>query len=271
MKTLKLAVLFTIFCASLYLFGCKGDNGVTGPTGPTGPPGPSYSGKMTGLVTLTDSNGAQPTNKSGVTVAIENSTKSAVTDSTGKWSIDSVSTGVYTIDISKNTYGMSKIENYQFVGVGTTYLGNTLLSETPNFTVSVLTYVSGNGYVDVSGTLTLGTPQTTGRNILLFIGNSNSVSSSTSTYLGVVSAFANGVAVSFTQRITTATFTNLGIGTGSPAFIIAYTASATAGSCSRYLDQATGRFVYTSLSTSASNVLQVVTPEKPSGISGNQQ
>ena len=80
--------------------GCKGD---TGSMGPTGPGGPNLTGKITGVVVLTDTNGVQPTKRSGISVQIEGTNKSTLTDSTGKWVLDTMTTGTYAIDISKNT------------------------------------------------------------------------------------------------------------------------------------------------------------------------
>lgn len=268
MKTIKLAAFLSVFCISLVLLGCKGD---VGPSGPTGPSGPSLTGNISGLVTLTDSNGVQPVNRSGVTVSIEGTSFSAVTDSTGRWQINSVTTGNYTIDISKNTYGMSKIQNYQFVGGGTSYVGNTNLSEVPNFSVSNLAYtVSTGGKIIVTGTLSYTSSQTNGRNILIFVGNSASVSSSPALNLGVVAAYDSSMGTSFSVNITDETFSNLGLGQGSPAFLIAYASSAPPANCSRYVDQTTGRFNYTSLSSATSNVLQVITPDVPFIKSGSR-
>ncbi len=270
MKKITLFTILLLVVLCVVEIGCKGDAGTTGPTGPTGPGGPSLMGNTSGLVSLIDTNGALPTNKSGITVSVEGTSKTAVTDSTGHWIIDSLTTGVYTIDISKATYGSTKIQNFQFIGGGTTYLGDLSLSEVPNFQVSNLTYTTGTNYIDVSGTLTLGSPQATGRNILLFVGNTSNVSSTPANYLGVFNGFATGTSTTFTQRLTTANLTSLGIGTGSPAFIMAYSSSAVLASSSRYVDQTTGKFIYTSLGN-PSGVLQVVSPEnKPIGNKGNR-
>ena len=67
MKALKISAFLFLFFTSLIEFGCKGDAGTTGPVGPSGP---SYRGKITGSIILIDTNGIQPSNKSGVTVSI---------------------------------------------------------------------------------------------------------------------------------------------------------------------------------------------------------
>jgi len=257
MKELKIVYYLLFFTISTIILGCKGD------TGPIGPGGPSLSGTITGLVNLIDTNGVQPANRSGISVSIDGTTKSAVTDSTGKWTINALTTGIYAITISKANYGMTKHINLQFVGGGTTYIGEDVLSATPNFSVSNLSYTPGNQFVDVKGNLSYSSTQTIGRNVILFIGNSSNVSSDPATYLGVVNGFANDTATTFTQRITTATFNQLGIATGSATYIIAYSSSAPAANSSRYTDIITGRFIYTSLGSSPSAVLPIVTPMMP--------
>lgn len=256
---MKLSNLFSIILLTsiaIFFSACKGDTGLVGSSGP------ALTGNISGLVNLTDTNGVLPANKSGVLVSITGTSSTAITDSTGHWQIDNIMTGIYTIEISKATYGLTKIQNYQFIGGGTTYIANTSLSQVPNFQVSNLSFTTGNGFVDVSGSITITSAQTTGRNIFLFIGNSSNVSSNPSNYLGVVNAFANGTATAFTQRINTSTFTGLGIGTGTTAYIVAYSSSASLASSSRYIDQTTGRFTYTSLGN-VSGLLQIVSPDKP--------
>ncbi len=257
MNNLKASYLLLFILISTILFGCKGS---TGPVGPTGPGGPSLTGKLSGLVTLIDTNGIQPTNRSGVSVTIDGLSKSAMTDSTGKWVIDTLSTGIYAINISKTNYGMTKRINVQFTGGGTVFLGTDILSAVPNFSVSNLSYTPGNQYVDIKGNISFSSPQSIGRNIILFIGNSSNVSSSPANYLEIVNGFANDTALTFTQRITTANFNQIVIATGSTAYIIAYSSSAPAANSSRYTDVITGKFIYTSLGTTPSAVLPIVTP-----------
>lgn len=257
MKNLKIAFLLSVISISFINFGCKGE---TGPVGPAGPNGNSLTGKITGIVTLIDTNGIQPANRSGVAVSISGTSKTAITDSTGKWGIDTLPGGTYIITISKANYGMTKRINFQFTGGGTVFIGTDILSAVPNFSVSNLTYTPGNQFVDVKGNISFRSPQTIGRNIILFIGNSSSVSSDPATYLEVVNGFANDTAATFTQRITTANFNQIGIATGSSAYIIAYSSSAPAANSSRYTDVNTGKFIYTSLGTTPSAVLQIVTP-----------
>jgi hypothetical protein len=157
MKKIKNLLILTIFVVSIIEFGCKGD---VGPAGPTGPPGPSMMGNIIGLVILIDTNGVQPTNRRGITVTVPGTNKTATTDSTGHWALDSMTTGTYEIDISKNTYGNTKHINQQLVGGGTIYIGSDFLSETPSFTVSNLAYTPHNGFIALTGSLSWPTAQT---------------------------------------------------------------------------------------------------------------
>ena len=130
-------------------------------------------------------------------------------------------------------------------------MGTDFLSEMPNFTVSNITATNGssagNNYVDIKGNVSYNSPQSVGRNILIFIGTDASVSNDPAHYLGVENAFATDTAASFTLRINASVFSSLGIPEGSGAYIAVYPSSATAGNSSRYTDVVTGRFFYTSL------------------------
>jgi len=108
MKSNNRLIYSVIIIFSALIFGCKGDTGLTGPTGPKGPGGPSLLGNISGNVIMIDTDGVQPVNKSGILVQIEGTSKTAYTDSTGKWMIDSVYTEIYTIDFSKAGFGMGK-------------------------------------------------------------------------------------------------------------------------------------------------------------------
>ena len=184
-----------------------------------------------------------------------------MTDSTGKWTLSNIQTGTYEIDISKNTYGSTKRINQQFVGGGTVYIGNDYLSEVPNFTVvSITGTLLTSGKLRVQGVLSYTSQQSFGRNVLLFIGTTSSVSSNPATYLGVVNAYAFYDSTTFTVDIPNTTFNGFGIPSNSTAYIIAYPSSATAAGSSRYTDLATGRFFYTSLG-SPSPYIVIVTPQ----------
>ena len=257
MNNLKIIFSMLMITFAIINFGCKGD------TGPAGPVGPTLSGTLTGLVVLTDTNGVQPTNRSGISVSIDGTSLSTTTDSTGKWTFNSLSTGTYAITISKNNYGMTKRINFQFVGGGTTYVGQDFLSAVPSFNISNLSYTAGNQFIDVKGNVNFTSAQTIGRNIFVFVGNSNLVSSSPGTYLGVFNAFANDTATTFTQRLTTANLNDLGIPTGSTAYINVYSSSATLANSSRYADVVTGKFIYTSLGSTPSGPFSIVAPMKP--------
>lgn len=255
MNKIKIILILSIFIASIIEIGCKGD------TGPQGPAGPLTAGTITGLVNLIDTNGMQPTNKGGITVSIGGTSTSVMTDSTGHWTLSNLNTGIYEIDISKNTYGSTKHLNQQLVGGGTLYIGSDFLSEAPNFNVALTTDSNGNGFVKVKGTLSWTTSQMSVRNIILFIGNQSNVSSNPANYLGINNFTVSDTATVFSVNITSATFNGFGIATGSTCYITAYSASAIPSECSRYPDQATGRFFYTSLGNQ-SNVLTITTPSR---------
>jgi len=262
MENLKSFAIFLAVTVLTLVIGC---NGTTGPAGPTGPSGPSFTGNTSGLITITDTDGTQLTNRSGVKVWAEGQNDTVFTSASGQWQINGLTTGTYTIDYVLSGFGSSKTQNFQFVGGSTTYLGNIFMSQNPNFTVSLNTTPgSGNGYVNIMGSVSGFAPsgQTNGRNILMFVGTSSSVSSQPSQNLGVLDAYCWYDSTTFTDKVLNSTFNGFGIGYGSTVYIIAYAASAPLANCTRYVDVTTGRFFYTSLGA-ASNVITLTTPDGP--------
>ena len=93
--------------------------------------------------------GSQPIDRSGVTVSIQGTSISTITDSLGQWTINGVPTGSYTITETKQGYGMTEQQGFQFVG-GSAYdlgtgsefgyessVGSIPLVQPPNFGVAI--------------------------------------------------------------------------------------------------------------------------------------
>jgi hypothetical protein len=85
--------------------------------------------------------------------------------------------------------------------------------------------------------------------VAIFVGNTSSVSSSPSTYLDYVSVNTKATGATFSVSIPKTTFNNLGIATGSTAYIAAYGAAVNFTSASEYEDMSTGRLVFNALSS----------------------
>src|SRR5947207_12035210 len=100
------------------LSSCKKETGAQGPVGPVGPAGPYLKGTLIGYVNLFDVYGNLQDNAGGVQVSMEGLARTAVTDSTGRFELDSVVTGTYNLDFSISGYGSQKIISLEFTGGG---------------------------------------------------------------------------------------------------------------------------------------------------------
>ena len=238
-----------ILTFSLLLISCKGADG------PVGASGPKLKGDITGLVLLLNEDGSQPSNKSGVSITIEGTSYTATTDASGSYTIAGVETGIYSITYSKTGYGLTKNLKYQFSGGGQAFVGTTTLCQPATFSVSNLSNPSGSTIA-----ITLSPAVTAIKSVILFIGNNNSVSSNPQNYLTAIvfvsSTFTNGV---LSTSLSQSTYRSAGLVSGNTAYIIAYGIN-DGSRFSGYTDFSTGRFVYTSVGATPSNVLSITVP-----------
>jgi hypothetical protein len=246
--------------ALLFAAGCSSNS--------TGSSGPSLSGSMTGFVALHQSDGVQEPSSDGVTVSVQGTSLSTTTDSTGKWTIDGITTGGYTVLYSKTGYGTMEQQNVQFSG-GTDFLGTTLMSQPPTFSVGINPLSSA---ADTIGALEVffseggNLPSGYGGIVLIAAGANSNVSASDPTkYLySLVASYYGSNSPSYLYKSDLYT---AGFKSGSTAYIVAYplceyNASGTGDLgeyYSSYLDDATGRTVCTSLGT-PSNVIALTVP-----------
>ena len=107
-----------IISGTLLLNSCS----KTGDTGPQGPAGPAYTGSITGHIDLDNEYGdLQPTAAcKSVRVILYNASNKVVdsvnADSTGKYIINNVVTGVYTMAFRDTGYGQELHEDFQLLG-----------------------------------------------------------------------------------------------------------------------------------------------------------
>ena len=238
-----------ILVISLISLSCKG------PEGPVGPAGPKLKGDLKGIVILINENGSQPSDKSGVLVSIEGTSLTATTDITGSFTFSGIETGTYTIVCSKSGYGISKSLKYQFTGDGQAFIGTMYLCQRATFSVSNLSNPSGSTIA-----ITLSQTVTATKSVILFIGANNSVSSDPQNYITTVvivsSTFTNGaLSTSLSQSF----YRSAGLVTGNTGYIVAYGIN-DGSRFSGYTDLSTGRFIYTSISSTPSNVLSITVP-----------
>jgi len=246
MKTNQI-VYGLILCSSALFFSCKGTQGDPGPTGPTGA---SLSGSINGIVTLTTSTGTQPTNMSGVTVKT-NKGDSAVTSASGSWILNEV-TGIYTLTFTKAGYGTTTVYGYNFAGGGNSYLNTVALNQAPVYTASVvLDTIGGNSTLtkDLHMNVNLTISGTAGQvqDMEYFIYYSTSSSVSASNYMGMINAGVPASQTAYKGSITGANFLAAGILPGQVVYVIVYPSSTTPTLASKYVDEATGKTIYTGL------------------------
>jgi hypothetical protein len=238
-----LSVFFlSVLVLSPFLAGCGEEEPMTGPL--------LLSGNFTGFVTLIDSNGSRLKDLSGVKVSIDGTSFSAMTDSLGKWNINEISTGIYTINYSKPSYGIYKAMNQGFVGGGTLFLNPVTLAQPPVFTVTIdsektLTdsnsiYIAGNA----TGVQGMGFSR-----VLIAIGASPDVSANdASKYLYATSTIVWSNSLMIGTHINKNDLDFAGLTSGTIMYAVLYPLSnGSSHAYTSYLDQNNGRLVYTSL------------------------
>jgi hypothetical protein len=224
------------------LTGCGEEEPITGPL--------LLSGNFTGFVTLIDSNGSRLKDLSGVNVSIDGSLFSTMTDSLGKWNIDEMTTGIYTIIYSKPSFGIYKAMNQGFVGGGTLFLNPVQLTQPPAFTVTIDTektltdsnsiYIAGNA----TGVHGMGFSR-----VLIAIGATPDVSATdASKYLYSTSTIVWSNSLMIGTHIQKNDLDFAGLTSGTTMYAVLYPLSnGSSHAYTSYLDQNYGRLVYTSL------------------------
>ena len=92
------------------------------------------NGALTGVVSLGSEWGSGPLNFSssaGVTVALDSTTFSTMTDSAGFWRLNNVPAGNYDVTISKSGFGLFRVYGVTIEGPGTAFIPHIDLGEAP--------------------------------------------------------------------------------------------------------------------------------------------
>ncbi len=266
----------------LSLFNCKGKQGDPGPagakgdtgtTGATGATGPALSGTISGVLTLTTSNGTPPANMSGVIVT-NNKGASDTTNNNGEWSLPET-TGVYTLIFTMAGYGTTTVYGSGFSGGGNSYLNTVALSQKPTFTVTSLVLSTASGTTSDTSTLTkdshINAAITLGgtipdQDLEVFVYYSTYSGVDTGNYMGMtvvtIPAWAGQKTSTsaYSASITGADLLAAQIVTGQTVYMVAYPSSAPTALSSKYVNESTGKTVYTSLGA-ASTVENIVVPD----------
>ena len=96
-----------------------------------GPEGPKLEGEIYGRILTYDLSYNKHSEHSGVNVIIDGIGESTITDSSGFWIIDGISTGIYNLNFEKDGFGTNKRLEFQFVGGGRANVGLIQLQEIP--------------------------------------------------------------------------------------------------------------------------------------------
>ncbi len=215
-----------------------------GPSGPTGPAGPSYTGSISGHVSLYDQYGSRVlTGIDSVKITLISSTSTGTpinADNTGYYFFSNTVTGQYDITATDSGYGATNTNNFQFLSG--TLNHDIKLSAIPTFSVGI-TAGSGATYDTVVVNCT-SDPQV--RSFVLFLGSTPAVSNAPSTFLfsTVKNIPANSVKV--TNLISAQELYDAGLASGSKVYFAVY--SGAVSDQSVYEDQSTGKNVYNAVS-----------------------
>lgn len=239
-------ILFPLILSFVFILGCK--DSVT----------PTQTGDLEGFAYLVDINENQlQTDNSGISVTTEGSGISAITDQSGHFVLSGLKQGYCNIISSKQGYGFVKETGWQVVGGVKKNVSSRYLGRIPEYTVTDLTAFDSLGRIYLKGHFT--GILNSSMNCLLFISTASNVSSNPQDYI-CWSGILQTANVIFETSLDPADYYLFGknnLHSGQNIYIIAY-AMAPAGI--PYTDNVTGRYVYTNLNQTPSNIVSVVIP-----------
>ena len=99
----------SMFIALLFIVACGKNSNQHAIAVPDVIQAENRRGNIIGIILLYDENGKEISDRSGVTVSIDNSSVNAKTSADGKWTLDSIPYGIYDITYTKEGFGKGKI------------------------------------------------------------------------------------------------------------------------------------------------------------------
>ena len=230
--------------------GCEGDQG---------PAGPLLSGSLQGFVSLYDDEGDRIPDNTGVMVTLEGSSHSTMTDSAGRWQLNNVLTGTYTITYQKSEYFEERQEELQYLGGGTLHLARVGMYRFPIFEVMTLTVTGslGSDAITAQGVVSALTPSW--RPVLVVYGLTKDVSVDPGRHVFFHESYSYPGVDTFRSTIylDSTTRSYYGLTSGGSLYVRAYPAGL--GSLSRY-DPVTGMYVPSHYGPTASPLDSVLIP-----------
>jgi hypothetical protein len=234
--------------------GANGANGTNGTNGATGATGPVLSGNLFGYVKTFDQYGSPiVTGLSGIKVNLTGGSLniSVTTDTAGKYTFDSLTTGYYNIAYSDSLFGSNLVSNAQFLGGGTIARANVNISKIPNFNVTSLAYTDTvlnltDSVIQISGTISAANPLAT--SVILYVGSSAGTSSVPSSYLSFYTRNLVATATTFKITVPLSDLYDLGFAAGGTVYFSCYGIASNFSNSSSYEDFNTGKTVFTAIS-----------------------
>ena len=213
----------------------------------------SLTGTLKGTITLQDDFGTDITDKSGTTISVIDSVTllSAVTDIDGNYQIDNLPTGRYDISFSKTGYGDKFVHNYVFVGGLYPQIRSTNLTKISTTLVTDLAVtVSSGTSMTINCTISPEIPAGKYRDIIFFLGNNSSVTSTN--YLEIIRWGTNTNTFSRDFTINKTIFPS-----GTTLYAIAY-GEAKYGYVA--IDIESGLLIHSTINPTGSNVASITVP-----------
>lgn len=238
-------LLFLFVSFPFFLSSCGGDSST----------GPILRGDIWGYMELYDQDGRLLTDHSGVSVSLEGTEYTAVSDAEGRWALKDVPAGIYQVTFRKEGFDWTKVQE-QFVGNGDLFLGTRPLGRIPTFGVSDFTVSvdSVNLRLHFSGTFSDVPPEEVSRNLSVFIStDSTSFKKTRTAHVGTMS----GRTINAKGGVAVHSLHNLGYPSGSVAYLRAYPVNQNGNLLP---DMQTREYYMTSCSDNGSQTVRVVIP-----------
>ena len=216
-----------------------------GDTGPAGPSGPSYTGAISGHVSLFDQYGGKVLTGLNVPALQLNSGTPVNPDNNGYYIFNNTTTGDYTLSASASGYASTKVNKFQ-------YLSDTLnrdikLSAIPSFSPTAITVYSAIAAPGDSVIINFNA-DAQARNCIIFINSNSTVGNTPANYLVAYTKAIPANQTKITISLSANDLHDAGITSGSTFYIAAY--GYVVADASVYEDIATGKNVYNAVSVS---------------------
>ena len=230
----------------VFLFSCKKDNSNV-PVITTG--------KITGSVTLYNERSNTLSSSEGMTVSIDGTILSTVTNASGSYQFENIPNDIYNLTFSKPGFGTFKLFGFSHTGTGNNSSivpGKSLGQLSTTTIVSQSATLRGDS-VQISATISPAATSAARRGVRIFFDNSAAVSSST---------YKNFSQVYFTSNVPSVLFSKedlyaMGFAAGSTVYARVYGDSFFAND---YEEVSTGATVFPNLNTNSSAAVSFTLP-----------